>query len=894
MEQEGFKILNGIFKGYSGPSQTTLVIPEGVTSIGEDALRFSNLKQCKKIVFPRSLTCVGKNALSFYYGESPLEELEFLGDIDDIGKMAFTNVKLLKKVTFHGTVGTIKEDAFRDTSLKELHILEVKKIETSAFQWCEKLKEVHIKKVDSIGAYAFYGCKKLEVLDLPKEVTNIGDKAFYGCEKLKKNGCIIVNGILFESHNNPKIPEGVVKISKEACRRCGELFSLPSTIRAINEQKCYGILFQQLPAGTLQTEEKLSGTTLLQHIDEYWQLEKKDWAAMYVFQTDKKLEEICRKHMEGNYGECIAEMLYFLEEKGNARRYKKVAELIIGHPEEVDCDIIQKFYDIASAKKMKTAEELVKPYISKKQSSEEGDELAIYKKKYNEHLLDKVIKETKGNEKLFSKVRMADSKKFAPPFLVKCAVVPYLSLYTGKPKHISGYKTDYMEVNLIELADSASRMLNQEDLQTLVEKQYKVGNSAWVFPYGRYASGTQIASLISDMKKWESWYTYGATGRSNIIIARSALMLSETKEAMMNLDKTGLLEYYAELRNSDEDSIRDTVLSEFGLDAFGKKEYYLGTKTVVVSLAQNLSLSLYDVEADKIVKSIPKKGTDANLVEQVSADLAVMKKNLKKVVKSRNDILFQDFLSGKTRQAKSWIASYTNNPVLHCVAELIVWNQGADTFILTKQGAIDCNEQLYEIKENVEIGVAHPIEMEKTQIEAWQKYFTSHNLKQPFAQIWEPAIEPTSIQSDRYAGCLIPFYRFRNQAKHGITVEDENFHNEISIYFEDCDAIVERIDWSRHQINSDDNFEVTSFEFSKYTRQVNHIVSYLDKITIYSRILKDDVSIATYLDSFTLAQIMEFIKVASENKCVNCLVLLMDYKNNKFEQYNPMDEFTLD
>ena len=270
---------------------------------------------------------------------------------------------------FHGKVGTIKNDAFRGTAITELHISEVNKIGPSAFQWCEKLKEVHIGKVDSIGAEAFYGCIALEVLDIPKKVTNIGDRAFYGCKKLKKDGFIIVNGSLFESGNNPKISEGVVKISKQACKRCGELFSLPSTIRAINEQKCYGILFQQLPAGTLQTEEKLSGTTLLQHIDEYWQLEKKDWAAMYVFQTDKKLEEICRKHMEGNYGECIAEMLYFLEEKGNARRYKKVAELIIGHPEEVDCDIIQKFYDIASAKKMKTAEELVKPYYGIYKSS---------------------------------------------------------------------------------------------------------------------------------------------------------------------------------------------------------------------------------------------------------------------------------------------------------------------------------------------------------------------------------------------------------------------------------------------------------------------------------------------------------------------------------------------
>ncbi len=330
------------------------------------------------------------------------------------------------------------------------------------------------------------------------------------------------------------------------------------------------------------------------------------------------------------------------------------------------------------------------------------------------------------------------------------------------------------------------------------------------------------------------------------------------------------------------------------MDASGKKEYYLGTKTVVVSLAQNLSLSIYDVEADKIVKSIPKRGTDAKLVEQASADLSEMKKNLKKVVKSRNDILFQDFLSGSTRQEKNWIASYTNNPVLRCVAQLIVWNQGADTFIFTKEGVIDCNEQPYEIKEDVEIGVAHPIEMGKAEIEAWQKYFTSHHLKQPFAQIWEPAIEATSIKPDRYADCLIPFYRFSNQAKHGITVEDEDFHNCISIFFDDCDAVVERIDCYRHQINPDDNFEVTSFKFSKYTRQVNHIVAYLDKITIFDRILKDDASIANYLDSFTLAQIMEFIKVASENKCVNCLVVLMDYKNNKFEQYDPMDEFTLD
>ena len=902
MGTDGFQISNGVLKGYSGPNVSTLVIPEGVTTLENGALKYSNLQECKKIIFPKSLTCVGNRLLSFYYENLVLEELEFLGDVDCIGELAFHNVKL-KKLTFHGKIGTIKRGAFKGgtfnkNSITELHVSEIKKIGNDAFLGCEKLREVHISKLGAIGEEAFFECKNLEVLDIPTDVTNIGDRAFAGCTKLKKDGFIIVNGVMFDNSGNPNIPEGVVKISKYACTPSksgpAELISLPSTIRVINEQRFYGSIFQQPPAGMLQTEEKLGGTTLLDHIDSKWKLDKKDWAALYVFQTDKKLNEICIKHIEDNFGEYIAEMLPFLEKKGTAKRYQKVAELIIGHPEEIDCEIIRKFYEFASAKKMKVATDLLKPYVQLEQSSEETDSLAIYKKKYNEHLLDKSIKKNKGNATIFSKVRMVNSQEFAPTFLVKCAVVPYLTLYTGRPKHISGYQTSYMEVKFLEIADSAANMLNQEDLQNLVEKQYKIGNSAWLFPYGRYASGTQITSLISDMKKWESWYEYGATGRSNIITARGALMLSDTKEAMMNLDKKGLLGYYAKLRNSDEDSIRDTVLSEFGLDSSGKKEYNLGTKSIVVSLAQNLSFTIYDIEADKVVKSIPKKGTDAELVAKASADFSEMKKNLKKVVKSRNDILFYDFLSGKTRDAKSWTTSYTKNPILKRVAQLIVWNQGENTFILTEEEAIDCNGQKYEIKEDIAIGVAHPIEMQKDEIESWQKYFTSHGLKQPFCQIWEPAVEATSIKADRYAGFLIPFYRFRSQEKHGISVEDTNFHNEIYIYFEDCDADVERIDWSRHQINNDDRFEVKSFEFKEYTRQVNHIVSYLDKITIFDRILKDDVSISSYLDSFTLAQIMEFIKVASENKCINCLVVLMDYKNKKFEQYNPMDEFTLD
>jgi hypothetical protein len=344
----------------------------------------------------------------------------------------------------------------------------------------------------------------------------------------------------------------------------------------------------------------------------------------------------------------------------------------------------------------------------------------------------------------------------------------------------------------------------------------------------------------------------------------------------------------------DEDVLRDTVLVEFGLDEQGHKSYDLGNTTVVVSLNSDLSLSLFDSVANKVVKSIPKRGAVSELYEAANADFSVLKKDIKKAVKSRNDALFKDFLSGRERDAKSWVTSFTKNPLLHQIAQLLVWSQGKDTFTLTSDAAIDCTGAAYKINENVPIKVAHPIEMSKAALEAWQKYFTSHGLKQPFAQIWEPVINPEAIKEDRYKGCMIPYFRFRGQEKHGIVVEDYNFHDEIYITFDDCDADVERIDWKRHSIDNNDRFEIKSFKFREFNRQVNHIVAYLDKVAVYDRILKDDSSIVDILDCFTLAQLTEFIDLAIKNNCTNCLAILLDYKSKKFVQYDPMDIFTLE
>lgn len=920
MEAKGFVIDGTTFRRYEGPQVEILEIPEGVTAVASGAFDASceSMRKCKKIIFPASLKKVGDHLIRYNFNHwfDALEELIFKGDVETIGEGAFRYIDSyddkslgkigIKSIIFEGHVGTIEDGAFpRSRIASVLAPKGIDKLGNWVFNGCMYLESVVIPGLQSVGEECFLDCKKLTNLEIPSSC-KVSKGSFTGCEGLANaDGQFVFSGTLFNTRNNrgwdskdkrkwKSIPDGVTVIDDYAIGS-NDSFTLPSSATTIKEQ---GYLYSTkigYAENYFKTDKKLSGKGFLTLLDEQWakKLSPEDWAYLYLFQTGKTLENILAKNKK-DVNAIVQGMLVALDAFGKEKHFVSAAEYVLDNVDGILPENIQKMHDLFKAKKSKKATSLLAPYLGGETANDENDPYIEWRAVFNEHLLDKSIKTNRGDSKLFDKVKLSNTTELAPAYIAKCAIVPYLDQYTGRPKHIGGYKTDYIEVKLVELADKAASLLDMNDLQELLEQQYKNGGSAWLLPYGRFASGAQVTSLISSMRKWEDWYAYGSSGRSDIITARGALMLSDTREAMMNLDKKGLLSSYAAIRGTDADSIRDTVLAEFGLDSEGKKVYDLGTKRIIVSLTPELTLSLFDELAQKEIKSIPKKGTDPELAEKAAADFAEMKKNAKKVVKGRNDVLFEEFLSGKTRAATSWIASYTKNPLLRQVAKLIVWVQGKATFTLTETGAIDCNGTEYVIDNDTKIGVAHPIEMKKTEVEAWQKYFTAHGLKQPFSQIWEPAVDKTSIAEDRYKGCLIPFYRFRGQAKHGISVEDYDFHNEIYIGFNDCNATVERIDWRRHEINNEDNFEVTSFQFKKYTRRVNHIVAYLDNVTVIGRILKDDVSVATFLPQFTLAQITEFIKLASENNCTNVTAILLDHQQKSFPDFDPMAEFTLD
>lgn len=410
------------------------------------------------------------------------------------------------------------------------------------------------------------------------------------------------------------------------------------------------------------------------------------------------------------------------------------------------------------------------------------------------------------------------------------------------------------------------------------------------YPICRYGDEDTMRRLTAVAPKWRS--SVSGNDAPPLLTFRRANRYSNTRAAMLFADKYQELIEYARLRGTDADTIRDLYLSDVGLDAQGRREYDLGNQTVTVELQRDLSF-LVLLPDGKTAKSLPKKGADEAKYAAANDHFSEMRKSVKRIVKNRKDLLFDEFLTGKKRPAASWQAAYLQNPVLRSVARLLVWAQDTTAFTVTDDGLITTDGSAYTLTD-APIAVAHPAEMAPASVAAWQTYFLRHGLKQPFEQVWEPVVDWSTVKSDRYVGCRIPYYRFVGQSKRGIIVEDCDFHNEIDITIYGFHAVIERLDWERHHIDMHHCFEIKSFLPGKRSRLGNHLVAYFDRCTLYERILKDDVTIVPLLSSFTAAQIAAFIKVASENGCTQTTALLLEYQQAHFADVDPMAEFTLD
>lgn len=782
----GFSIDGDILLRYEGDAEE-VHIPDGIRVIAPKA--FYDHKHLKKVSLPSSVCSIGEEAFAL------CTELEFL----EIRPSDQDNAIDGQKGQYQSIHPSVGEQAFLGCRKLEVFFVP-KSIQTMgqlSHAGCENFKEILISDtVEEIGDKAFYMCRNLKRMTGPETLLEVGDELILPCKNLTYNswgevpltleayeleidnsdleaGFIIRGTILIDYQGDEKeiikVPAGVEVIGHSVFK--GEMsrgqpvrIILPDSVKTIHDGSITeGYVYDNMPPGYLRQPRSLPAKETYRLMTGCWQdlVKPKDWIYRYLYQQKGGWEA----HLD-QPGDTLSIMCDILEVHGGSWAFFRSAEYSLQHMAEIPEDDRRRLYRLAVEAKAKKAVELLEPFfgIERDRGKKFFDGSnwipvthsieTFCSERYSPYLLDKYLSQKQIAPEYFEGVKYRDTGYKAPPYVVKCALVPYMQQCRDDLLSRSRRNKWYLEFHLDPIADKVAASLDPTSLHLLLEQLVDDGNTPnryVLVPYGRFASVSQLKDLERKKDRWLQGYTvyeespyddfstnvrvYGRkAARKTIKIIDNALLLNEAKEAKRIAIRMGRTDYMAKIHGISEEELINDSLVDIDLDDSGKVLFDLGGMVVEARFGKNLKLTLYGQGKRIRIDELPIEGVDSGKVEEARNKISILAAKVSSTKKSRLRELKQQTLKGAGLDVPVWESSYMNHIIPRQLAQQVVWEQeqGGQRcyFLPTDRGYIASDGSPFALQKEGQIKAADPIEMGKAERVAWRSYFLTHDLQE--------------------------------------------------------------------------------------------------------------------------------------------------------------------
>lgn len=474
------------------------------------------------------------------------------------------------------------------------------------------------------------------------------------------------------------------------------------------------------------------------------------------------------------YGTCkisdVSPLLGILSNKSKILR--KTAEELIGLNEETIRPLLETERPKMKGDALATAKRIIKRWDNERKF---GADFTFTKESVVEYCNDNFDKDnvkfiTWIPEDMFTDVRFADMAEKAPAIVTRYILSEYLSLEEA-------YK--------VKACDKVVEQLHAPDFQQMMENIYQfwkengaeAKKKMIMVPYCIYGSDTQILRLKTQLKDWAE-ASRGAiaafvvnaiamNGGSVALVMIDGISVKFPNNQVKNAAKAAFT-FAAKALEIPEDELSDKIVPTLGFNKEGEKILDYGPRNFTVTLMPDFSLSIFDNEKQKTIKSMPAPGTNDDTVKATAAkkEFSELKKQIKATVQSQTNRLEKVLMNGRRWTVDSWNTLFVENPIMHRFATGLIWGvydgeKLTGTFRYMEDGTFNTvDEEEYTLPEKAAITLVHPIELEEDVLAGWKEQLDDYEIVQPVTQLTAPIIilgekETNGNKITRYNGLIV-------------------------------------------------------------------------------------------------------------------------------------------